>query len=124
MPAIDHVVHVCPSVRNEPSPTPHPPDSRPPDGELGLDKLNTYAAKLAGISWSEHVIRILLERNEAYKQRYPTSSPTKRICWPLNPVQTTALQTALYFLQQHADTLSPPPLSRYPCDESTQIASE
>jgi len=107
MASIDHTAHARLPVRNEPS---SPPDSfidqRTPLG-LELEKFDNYTAKLAGISLAVNVVRGVLERSESSKQPYALRST--RLTVPLNPVQTTGLHAAVYFLQQYADTLGPEP---------------
>ena len=110
MVAMDHSAHACSSIHHESVLPPAQPDRQPSDEKLALDKLDSYAAKLAGISWASHVIHALLERNEAFDLNKPSNRSGEPIRGLLDPVQTTGLQTAAYFLQQYADTLKPPPL--------------
>lgn len=107
MAAIDHTARTRLQVRNEP---PSPPDPfigqrRPPT--QGMDMLDSYAAKLAGISLAVNVIQGLLERSESSKQS--NASRSTLVASPLNPVQTTGLHAAVYLLQRYADTLNPEP---------------
>ncbi|RUL75283.1 hypothetical protein [Dyella choica] len=109
MACTDHVAHACFSIRNDPSSLRNPFNPRHLSVERDLEKLTSYAAKLAGISWATHVVGTLLERSETLKQPKLSDLHGTTVSWPLNPVQTTALHAAVYFLQQYADTLKPEP---------------
>ena len=103
MASIDHTAHARHSVRNEPHSPPDPfIDQRSPLG-LELEKFDNYTAKLAGISLAIHVVRGVLEHSESSQQ--PNAPCRALTYWPLNPVQVTGLQAAIYLLQQYADTL-------------------
>ena len=109
MATTDQTAYACLSVRNEPSSLPDPFNERLLSIERDLEKLSSYAAKLAGISWATHAVAALLKRSETLKQPKLSDLHGMPVSWPLNPVQTTALHAAVYFLQQYADTLKPEP---------------
>jgi hypothetical protein len=110
MAAIDHTAHARPSVRNEPPSQPDPFTDRQcfPQG-LGLEKLEGYGSKRAGIALAIGVIRGLLERSESFKRNAAPGRPSTMGFWPLNPVHATGLNVAIYLLQQHADMLEREP---------------
>ena len=107
MAAIDHTARARLLVRNEPQSPPDPfIDPRPPLG-LGLERFDSYTAKLAGIALAVNVVQGVLVRSESSKQ--PDAPRSTWLIILLNPVQTTGLHAAVYLLQQYADTLNPEP---------------
>ena len=110
MASIDHTAHARPPVRNEPLSPPDPfIDRQSYPLNLGLEKLESYGSKRAGIALAIGVIRGLLARSESVKRHAAPDKPGMLSIWPLNPVHTTGLHVAIYFLLQHADTLDPEP---------------
>lgn len=63
----DHTAHARPSVRNEPKSPPDPFIDPRNALSLGLEKFDSYTAKLAGISLAVNVVRGVLERSESSK---------------------------------------------------------
>lgn len=110
MASTDHTADARPPVRNEPHSSPDPfIDRSSHPMSFGLDKLETYGAKRAGIALAVGTLRGVLESSETFRCHMLSGRRDLRAPWPLNPVHTTGLNAAVYFLQQYADTLDPEP---------------
>jgi hypothetical protein len=95
--------------RNAPKPT--NPLSRP-FWTLALvgDPREERPARLAGISMGIYALSRLLANNEALRDTQANSQAVEPGHWPLAPDLTEGLFAALYFLSEHAESLSSEPL--------------